>query len=410
MSFKIIKEEIDSFEWLKKNWEKRPAIIVVEILWAILFAVPILKKLNFDSDMIKGFIINPIGFWNVLILYVLTSIVIFAIWAFNRRIPKIPKDKTGIVFAISTSSLKVHEVIKEDFIRRIRKEIKTVHKGRYVIKVLSEYRSSLINKKHEEAGLNQEASKYLKRSNAKLLMYGLAQERFDDGEECYNLVLNAMISHPMIHKSTSSEIASDMRLALPEETTIFIKNELSGFRIVSSLYGVSAKLFIGIVDFISKDYRTAIEIHKQVLNDSKMRAVKTKLEKVILANIEKISKEFLIKESLDYVVTHFRKTFGFEGVADVMNFIGTVDPQNKKMALSRAIYHFLHGRNIKEALKEIDIAENTSDYTWAYSKAFLEGYIGNLDEGDKLGVSSFIITLILIVENIRATIDVVKNF
>jgi tetratricopeptide (TPR) repeat protein len=385
MIFKRLKEEYDSYESLKQIWEKRSTIFILELIWAIfILFIFVVKYIDLNFKSIKGIITNYIALRNLVVIYILIALLIFVIWYFKRKVPKIPKDKIGIIFAISTSNLKKKNIIKEDFIRRMKKEIDSISKDRYVIEILSEYRSSLIIEPENESDVLKETNKYLKRSNAKLLIFGIAQERNMAGKEYYNLILNAVISHPNIDKSISVRIGHDMRLALPEETRIPIEDELRGFEIVSSLYGISAKLFIGIADYISQDYRRAIEIHKLVLNESENKPVTSEPEKTVLSNIKNISKKALIGECIELVVSHYSRTGNYEGMSDVLDLAKEIDPQNKWMALSRAIYYFLNGRNIKESLKELEIAKNTKDYTWAYNKAFIEGYVGNLDEAYKL--------------------------
>jgi len=376
-----IKASFDLISYIHKIWEKRSTIFFLIISLLLYVISQILSIINFEGNQLNEIFNNWIQIRNQLLFLMISESILIIVWYFSRKLPKIKKSETGVVFAIISENDKLKNTIKTDFINKIHKAISiTTHKNIKLIS-LSEYHSNRILDNPKYLG------KYHKRTNANLIICGRASIREKDK---YLLdITNVSVSHKPIAQFVSYVFGKEINSIYSRENVISIENELTGFKICSSLFSYSAQYILGVAFFLSKKMDEALDFHKSLLSVIGSHNKSTPTEAKILKRIELSTLRLVVEEAFYFSRYFYFKDRKLEKMKFYLDIIEEYEPENYSFLLLSAIYHFLSKRDINKSLEIIEKAKNSNDFTWAYSKAFLVAYKGNLKEAYRIYMRAF---------------------
>jgi tetratricopeptide (TPR) repeat protein len=372
-----MKDLLDVLQFLQEKWEKRSTATIITIIIFIFFALHLDQYINFSGETFNQIVPNWIPIRNTSIFYLSIETIYLIVWNVSRRVPKINKNSFGLVIAIKTDNLKNKTKLKFEFIEQIKLQLE----GQGSIKViaLTEYHTEKIIKNRTIT------TKYHKKTNCNLIVFGTMEIVTHCGEEHYDLRLDASLRHSPIPIMESRFLSAEMRNALPQDQLIPLQNEFIGFRFSSNLFSVMARYLLGISAYYSSKLEDAYKMHSSIYSETIELAKETN-DFPIYLKIRDTVKRFLFNEAfiLSQIAYHIDKDYRAMDI--FINIMQEIDPNNYSAHLQRAIYLFRACRNIEGSKSEIALAAqlHTGDYTWAYSRAFLFAYEGDLENAYKL--------------------------
>jgi len=376
-----VKSTFDIINFLHKGWEKRSIILILLLSILLIGLYNCSSYVNIKGNTIKEIFPDCIPIRNILIIYCIIELVILAIWYFTRKLPKIKKNQIGVVFAIISENDKLKRIIKNDYINEIRKLIRNRTQKDIKVVSLSEYHSQKILKKTENA------KKYRSLINANLIICGKFEIR--ENNKYLLDIKNVNVGHAEIDVNISIVFGREMAEVIPQKNIISIENELIGFQICSNFFGISAQYILGIASYLSGKIQEALEFHNTLLPIVQSYNSTTANEVKMLNKITSSTKHFVIEESLFFCRFFYSVEKNLEKLKLHLDIIEKIDSNNYPYLLFSAIYHFLWNRNISKSLELIEEAKNSRDFTWAYSKAFLIAYNGDLTEAYRIYKRAF---------------------
>ncbi len=169
-----------------------------------------------------------------------------------------------------------------------------------------------------------------------------------------------------------------MRFVFPAEQLIPFKNEFLGFKFTTTLFSVVARYILGIGAYYSNNIEAALIMHKSILLES-IQLAKNNNDFPIYRKIRDTTKDLVVDESGRIAMDSYHKNRDYKKMGTHIEYLKSIEPNDYRGQLLSAIYLFRTQRKIDCALDEIAAAsKNKRDYTWAYSKAFLMAYQGDL--------------------------------
>ncbi len=302
----------------------------------------------------------------------ISELILLISWKITRRIPCFKKNEIGILIAIKTDNEKVKIRLKNDFIKNITNEMKSVSSNISIL-TLSEYHCE----KLENSNNKNLWQKYHYKSKAKLIIAGYADTRSHLNQDCYYLKLEESVSHSPIGKNISQVLVNEMINSFPRETLIPLNDEFFGFKLVSNLFGIASKYILGIACIYSSNFELALNYHLSLL------AYKYD-ENTNIPNIKKLlqnTKSFVSQEAVILARCAYLQN---NNLSEMKRYL-EISKKNEKSInyfLLNGINSFLLNNDLKTAKQSILEAKklNNRDYTWAYSMGFLLAYEGDLSE------------------------------
>jgi hypothetical protein len=376
-----MKDTIDVILYFKQKWEKRSTVVIGNVLCSIFLLWKINSYINWSGKTLNEIIPDWIPIRNYFIPIILIACVFSFIWLFTRRIPKAKKNEIGIALAIKTGNKKVKIKVKNAFIDSISYDLQKY--GKFKIIILSEY--------HTEKILNNNdlIKKYHYKTNCNLLVFGYSEIRTHCGEEHYSIHLDAGLIHSPIPIQESRQLSREMRFVLPQEQLIPFTNEYLGFKFSTVLFGVVARYILGISAFYSRKFESAINLHRIILDETIALSRETN-DFPIYTKIRDNSKNFVIREGLILAGYYYKAKPDLDKMKYYLDLVKQLAPDDYNYHILRGIWFFLNNRDIQSAMEETNLAsKNKNDYTWAYNKAFLYAYTGDLAAAYKLYESAF---------------------
>ncbi len=378
MSFSF--EEIRKFTiWLWNEWEK-PKTIFFLCLITTGFGLWIL----YQTDLIE--IQNNITSGEFILL-IAVVFLLWGIWFYTTRIPKVSPGMFGIIVAINCESDKERQRVKMDVVQALQAEINQESENYFQILQLSDFFSQKIKN-------DLEALHILKETKGHLILYGRVRSRLHEGKPHYVLNFREVVVHNPITPKMSKQFSKDMGLALPSTFKFSEEMEDIGFEATKETLSKAARWAIGISILFSGDPFTSFAIHKRLFNEVRKIAVnglpkesieaslKLRLEQLlVLSGINSFSKLYYEFINKDYS--------SVEKMAEYIELIREIEPHKYEVRNLYAIYLFLSSRKIMEAKRELKKAKNSRDSRWEFSLAFLEAYEGSLLKAHKTYQSAF---------------------
>jgi hypothetical protein len=364
------KKIIEIFLLLKEIWKDKKSLLLISVLLLVSYLYSIRSYISLSGSTLNDIIPSIIPIRNIFFIFIIIEIVVIIVWLYSRSIPRISSKNIGIVLAIKTNNRLIENKIKTDFIDAIYKNLSD--HGNFKIISLSEYHTSKI------LNDNNLLKKYHYKTNCNLIIYGLSDSRTHESKKCYYLQLDTSIYHSPITPEKRNFLGREMRAVVPRENLIPHDNEYLGFKFSTQLFSIASRYILGLGAFFSNCYEIAFQLHNNTYHEISSMPSDT-MEFPILKRILNKSKTLILDESniisnYSYFENNYPK---MKYYIDVMK---NIDQTFYSGYLINAIYLFKCEHNADAALEEIiKASKNTRDYTWAYSKAFLLAYKGDMD-------------------------------
>jgi len=362
-----------------------------------IFLIILVLVYYFDAFMEKGIKIFLIR----LFIYLGICILWFILWIYLRNyFPKNKKGKIGIVMAIKTESKKQKVLIKSDFIKGVKKQLRRNNmlnlfhfivlqdykankagdilqdyvdrKIEYIRKdIFKDFHKTVENKKYER--LNKEI-------NGHFYVWGTIKKR-QDVQPKYFITIDSLVVHRPISLKTSNQIAIEFLKIFPKEISFYETLEAKGFEVASSDIFMAIGYITGIAAFVSGDNFLAYELHCGLKNEINGR-------RFIPPNLEVISKkvkQFLYIELIQQAHYFYQIKNDLEKYKEVSAKAEELNDKGYAILVINSIIAFQIERNPVKSIQYLKKAKRVSkgDYTWLYNIAFVYMYLEKFDFGFK---------------------------
>ena len=344
----------------QRHWHK-PIGLVFTVVAGLLFEIIILNS-------VKAPVIVSV------FIYLITVVLLIIFWFYNNRVPRTQKGKVGFVLCIQCQDEEEEKIIKEDFVKTLRKLLKGGKLGHtfHFIEI----------PKHISQSINDIDDAYTLKSRTKchFIIFGRVRLRVLGGKECHILELDGIVSHKPLAKEISEKLSKEFGELFPRRLQISTENDLLSLTFTSEWTECVAKYIIGIAAACSSDINYAENLYIDVEN--RLKNVKTdfpifaKLKERLPKRFSELyiarSKAFLNswrnnqdKEALSQFFLNMKKI-----IADLSD--------SYDVLLLRSIEAFLDGRRIKDAIDQILKCKRYDDPIWHFNLAFLRAYENDL--------------------------------
>lgn len=364
------------------NFEKLSTLLIDELLLFFAFFVVNWNKGYSLENELSDIIINKNYITNTAILFASFMVLLPLIWFFWNKPKFFKKNEIGILFAIQTETIEQKQKLLRDICAEVQKI--TQNNNDYVVKaafLTSHYIEKIKtpdSQKHEEAYKN-----IFELSHANILIYGKMEERKDNKVEFYNLNFSVAVSHKPLPQYITQQIKMGMDKTLLKSKKIEKDNEFSGFSITSNLLGLGIKFIIGMAHTFSKDYYLGYNLHLDTERLSR-ELLQKDAKNVTLININKLSFSFIQYEASQLSMTIYNTEDDCVESEKWADLALSYNPRQYQSLIQKSILYF-RKNDIPNALHCCQLASyNKQDYTWAYNKAFLLTYTGQLDDAYKI--------------------------
>lgn len=364
------------------NFEKLLTLLIDELLLFLAFFVVNWNKGYSLENELTDIIINKNYITNTAILFASFMVLLPLIWFFWNKPKFFKKNEIGILFAIQTESIEQKQKLLRDICAEVQKI--TQNNNEYIVKV-SFLTSHYINKINtQDIQTQRKAYKTVfELSHANIIIYGKMEERKDNKIEFYNLNFSVVVSHKPLPQYITQQIKFGMDKTFLKSKKIEKDNEFSGFSITSNLLGLGIKFIIGMAHTFSKDYYFGYNLHLDTEQQSRELLHKDS-KNITLININKLSFAFIQYEASQLSAITYKTENDFTRSEEWANLALSYNPKQYQSLIQKSILYF-HKHDIKNAMKCCQLASyNKDDYTWAYNKAFLLTYTGQLNEAYKI--------------------------
>lgn len=291
------------------------------------------------------------------------------------RISKNKKDKIGIVIAIKTTSHPDRVKLENDLILEINHYLKA-SKAQEEFNII--YWPQVIAEKITD---DKTAKKYLEKSKAHLMVYGLMEQGLLGGDNKYIFKLHGAVRHSPIPTLMSKTFSLEFRELLPEKILFSENNEVLGFELTEHCLKYVIKYIIGIASFVSGDLILSETLNFELkndieaLDDYKKIPVLDKIKGRIPARITDIMSAYL--QNYYYLFSIKRNKEFIINCKKYLDVILVTDPNNYHAHLCRSIYYFFI-KDINKAIKEL-INIKVTEPTFRLNLGFLLAYSGDIN-------------------------------
>lgn len=355
---------------IKNGWEKIETPTILTVIIVLSFFSFAIANLNLSGQGLKEFLGNLLVLRNLLFIHAFSASLLWLIWSQTSKLPKIKKDEIGIVFAITTENIKQHQIIKSDFIDKIENEIRRATFKKLKAIYLSEYHADRLLKNPRKL------LKYHNKMNAELFFLGNISIR---EKNKYLLRIKSSVKHKSTTIAGHKSLQEAMNFVCPQESIIGIDKEILNFEVFSSFFSIAAQFILGSAFFVSGRIEEALVFHHSLIEKIDSISQKAVGKDKYMSILKHNNKKLVFFEALHCARKEYYAN-QIDNMKKYLEIMKNLEPMNYDHLLLAAIYHFLSQRQIDEAMKCIDNAKKNcnGDYTWAYSKAFLYAYQGDL--------------------------------
>lgn len=343
-------------ELAQRNWHK-PIGLVFTIAAVILFEI-------FLINSIKPSSVTAIA------VYSITAILVIIVWFYGNRIPKTPKGKVGFVVCIQYSNEEEQRVIREDFIKTLRKLLKAGSIGHtFHFIEIPQHISEFINDIDEAYSLKS-------KTRSHFLIFGRVRLRTLGGKECHVLDLDGIVAHRPLVKEVSEKLSKEFGELFPRRLQISTENDLLSLNFTSDWTECVAKYIIGIASACSSDINYAEKLYGDV--EKRLKGIKTDFP-----IFSKLKERLPIRFSEIYIarskayLNAWRENKDSESLSQFIFNLNKISDDldgSYEVLLLRSIEAFLDGRRIEDAIEYIKKCRRYDDPIWHFNLAFLSAY------------------------------------
>ena len=193
----------------REFWTKPIALAIV-----LLLAVCGLVQFFIKED------IGKIAPWEWVVI---SSVCILAIivWSYARRIPTASKGSVGFGVAILFEDPKHQVAVRTDLISRL-KNLLSEHSSVYQFQLI-EFPQHLCRKLDRDS-----ASKFLRKSRCKFLIFGIARLREQKGKSLHVFNLAGIVSHAPIRGVQAKQLETEFSTVLPSRLNVEKEGDFFG--------------------------------------------------------------------------------------------------------------------------------------------------------------------------------------
>jgi len=363
--------------FLRRNWDNP---LIPTILVAAVFVGGVFLAYNVDIYGVQSEISLAEG-----ILIVGVCLLLLILWFVTSRPRKTLPGKIGIVVAIACETKKEEIRLRADFVDALRERVTQTNRKHFDVYELSQYHA-------RRSQSVDDAIRYLKSTQAHLIIFGRCRLRNHKGKLTYMVDFQEAIRHAPVPSEVSQQLKQDMQLAFPTRMLFPEQNELEGFEVTKEIFGVASQFTLGIASLLSGDPLTAFDLHHNAFREARGKIEIDDNSPQVLKQYKARLATCLVLSGLHAIQLYYKNRS--EGYLDKMghylDVIQEIDPGNYDAHLVRAIYLFLRNHDIEGARQEIKKAKNERNAAWQYSEAFLAAYEGRLEEAHKIYRRAFL--------------------
>ncbi len=317
---------------------------------------------------------------------VASALLVLLIWFLENNVPKIPKDKVGILLVIRAEEDAEAKRIQTDFTCELIKRLKSGRSAEYFSVIPAP--PFLVDQLNEpdESKANALQIKWVEKLGAHFVLRASAKRRKLNGSDVHILKFDAMIRHATIPNVVSQRFANDISQLIPRETHISVDGDAIAFEATSEQIGMGAKYTIAVAAAMSGALPLAeellIELESQsgkILGDAPFLQF---LRKQVPLRILAVQNGMM--QALGKAHSRSHDPELLRALEPLVAKILVREPTNYPALLISAIIHFLLHNDVAGARATLGRCRNHPDPTHLFSLAFLDGYEGNLREAHDL--------------------------
>lgn len=306
-------------------------------------------------------------------------------WLLLRRPPRAKKGTIGLAVAVYASSEQEQRQLREDFVHAIRTSLATGRlAGKFSFVELPAYYSKRVRS-------HLDAAKLCNRCRVRLIVYGGAKVRMDQGRETHILELAIAVRHSRLSEEEQDKFGAEIVATWTPKIKFARKNEYVGFEICSRMVDLATKYILGLALFVSYDADGAETLFKSV-QDSLTNLPGTIPGVVNIRNRIhlRLRDTYGIQARLAYL--EWREDWPsapLNRLKDYSEKVLEIDPKDPNAHVNLALWHFVTNRDLSAARKELQEVDAKVQPVVYCDLAFLSAYEGNLDEATELYKRAF---------------------
>lgn len=311
----------------------------------------------------------------------LLPLSIALVWYLEHHLPKVPKDKIGIILSISADDDQEAKRLQSDFTKELKKRLKA---GRlchsFVIITLPQYLIEQLEHNPDET------PKLIERLRGHFFLKGFSRRRLVDGAEYHLLKIEAMARHTPIPLVISQAFGQDMSIQLPADIRVAVDGDAIAFEATATQIGLGARYSIAVAAALSGTLTYAeellLEIEQELTAMNPVPATVAPLQKEVPNRLKDVYLKIIFALGEAYHLKRDNRTLvASEPYCQKML---QRDPQCYPAKLQQAIICFMLRRDVAASRALLDSCRNEKDNTHRYSQAFLLGYEGKLREAHEV--------------------------
>lgn len=353
----------------RKPWYKKDTLKSWEKLFFILFVILILYPcIDLNGPELLNISQNRQYLKNITIIYLGVSSLVLILWFFTNKPHKMSKDVIGIVFAITSENEKEKQRLINDFYSQV---ASVVQKG-----ATKKVRYVFLNEEIANRAIEDESYRHrlVQNINATILLCGKIKTRKDKGSSKYVIeITSGTVTNKLNPPLFSYHIAKESSQIIPDKTNIEEDDELSGFEFYSHYIGYGIEFIVGLAYMYSKMFKEAYYMLYNCVSECEKSSIKK------VGYIKERAKTYTAR-SAALLSGEFIKNGNAKESDCLINVALEIEPKNYMFILTKSISSFLLGK-IEDSMSALNkCSKTTKDYTWAYNKAFLFSYMGQLND------------------------------
>ncbi|QDS98120.1 hypothetical protein [Adhaeretor mobilis] len=308
------------------------------------------------------------------LIAVLAAIAVVVGWAYFRRIPKPARDKVGFGIAIEFEEPKQQVSVRSDLISKLRTLLSqhdSVHQFELI--EFSQHTCKAIDR--------SSASKLLRKSQCRFLIFGLARIREQQGKLLHVFDLSGIVSHAPIDTNKASQLQAEFSTVLPSRLNVGKDGDFFSFEFTARWFDIITRYIVGVAAYHTRDYKYAesllIDLEQELMGkfEDKLPAI-AHIKQWIPGRLRVIYKEMADIQSHRYFIG--RDKSSLEELENITDKLQARWPKDKFARHHKALTAFVLRRDVERARLEIEACSNDADNVWLFSLAFLDAYGGDL--------------------------------
>lgn len=364
---KLVEKFLEVFaDRLLPSWHKETYLpLFAFVSWAVPFLVLV---------FFRGEPIDDLRTWTVSFI---APVILLGVWFSEHHLPKVPRNKVGLLVAITADEDKEAKQIQTDFVKELVRQLKNgAHSSTFRIIEVPRFMTESIME-------SQDASrKLLERTQCHFLLKGHSRLRKWQGADFHLLKLEAMVVHAPVAIEVSKAFSTDMGKWIPPDLKIAVDGDAIAFEATSAQVGLGARYTIAVAAGLSGalDYSESLllGLEQAMKADIQHKELLTPLSAEIPKRLTELYTRMTQMQGMKYHIT--RKKDVLQESEIVSDKLLARDSCAYVGKLQKAIALFVLRRDIQGARNLLLSCKGHPDSTFRYGLAFLLGYEGKLKE------------------------------